>query len=439
MPSAYLIRSEARQDPDFWYLTGVDSRYAMLVIVPTEESARDVLFLPELHQFAGAQLPIDDPRFREAAWNRPEGRLAAGPDAERVTGVGETYPVDQALDRMRDLLSGIDTVYFPIDDETLYAPRGLRPPRSMRQQMRDALAQAMPNTVFRDVTPLLRRMRLVKDRYEVAALRRAADISARSFVTAMQQTRAGLNDLAIAGVMEAFWKGEGAPRAAFAPIVSSGPGSLLLYTLRAERYDYADRVMRDGELLYIDYGAAEVDMYASDVCRTFPVSGRFTAEQRRLYQMVLEAQEAALAEIRPGVMMKQVIRAAAEVFRRHGLEQYEDIERMGAERVWGVMPSPTYWLARNGDLTRYSGARGTGVRDLGHHIGLDALDSRDYSVPLQPGMVFTVEPKLYVPALGMAIMIEDMILVTEDGYENLSAAAPKTVEEIERTMNGTDH
>jgi Xaa-Pro aminopeptidase len=112
---------------------------------------------------------------------------------------------------------------------------------------------------------------------------------------------------------------------------------------------------------------------------------------------------------------------------------------MGAERVWGVMPSPTYWLARNGDLTRYSGARGTGVRDLGHHIGLDALDSRDYSVPLQPGMVFTVEPKLYVPALGMAIMIEDMILVTEDGYENLSAAAPKTVEEIERTMNGTDH
>ena len=108
---------------------------------------------------------------------------------------------------------------------------------------------------------------------------------------------------------------------------------------------------------------------------------------------------------------------------------------MGEEKVWGVMPSPTYWLARGGALTDYSGARGTGVRDLGHHIGLEALDSRDYSMPLMPGMVFTVEPKLYIPELGIAIMIEDMILVTEEGYENLSAGAPKRVDEIERLMS----
>ena len=94
----------------------------------------------------------------------------------------------------------------------------------------------------------------------------------------------------------------------------------------------------------------------------------------------------------------------------------------------------TYWLAQSGTLTDYSGARGTGVRDLGHHIGLEALDSRDYSTPLEIGMVFTVEPKLYVPELGIAIMIEDMVVVTEDGYDNLSKDAPKTVEEIERIM-----
>jgi Xaa-Pro aminopeptidase len=197
--------------------------------------------------------------------------------------------------------------------------------------------------------------------------------------------------------------------------------------------------MRNGELLYIDYGAAEVDMYAADICRTFPVSGRFTPEQRRYYEIVLEAMDAALAEIRPGVMMIDVIRAAAGVFRAHGLEPGEDIARMGPDRVWGIMPSPTYWLAKNGELTNYSGARGTGVRDLGHHVGLEALDSRDYSTPLVPGMVFTVEPKIYIPDAGIAIMIEDMILVTEDGYENLSAAAPKTVEEIERLMATAAH
>ena len=107
---------------------------------------------------------------------------------------------------------------------------------------------------------------------------------------------------------------------------------------------------------------------------------------------------------------------------------------MGPDRVWGLMPSPTYWITNDGDHTDYSGARGTGVRDLGHHIGLDALDSRDYSIPLEPGMVFTVEPKIYIPELGIAIMIEEEVLVTEDGYENLSAMAPTTVEEIERVM-----
>ena len=132
--------------------------------------------------------------------------------------------------------------------------------------------------------------------------------------------------------------------------------------------------------------------------------------------------------------MKQVIQAAAGVFQAHGYDEFEDIEVMGVDHVWGLMPSPTYWITQDGELTDYSGARGTGVRDLGHHVGLSATDSRDYSVPLEPGMVFTVEPKIYVPDEGVAIMIEEMILVTEDGYENLSAMAPTSVAEIERIM-----
>jgi len=128
-----------------------------------------------------------------------------------------------------------------------------------------------------------------------------------------------------------------------------------------------------------------------------------------------------------------VIEAAARVFREHGLEKYEDIASMGTDKVWGIMPSPTHYLARDGGITTYT-RFGGGVRDIGHHVGLDATDSRDWSAPLAAGMVITIEPKIYIPADQIAIMIEDMILVTPTGHENLSAAAPKRAAEIERAM-----
>ena len=194
--------------------------------------------------------------------------------------------------------------------------------------------------------------------------------------------------------------------------------------------------MQDGDFVFIDYGAAEWAMYGSDVCRTFPVSGRFTPEQKRIYEIVLEAQEAAIAQVRPGNTILDVIRAAAQVYQDHDLEDNEDIDAMGAENVWGLMPSPTHYLTQGKGLTQYTAVAGLGVRDIGHHVGLEATDGRDYTTPLEPGMVFTVEPKLYAPEMDIAIMIEDVILVTEDGFENLSAKAPRTVEDIERIMSG---
>ncbi len=173
--------------------------------------------------------------------------------------------------------------------------------------------------------------------------------------------------------------------------------------------------------------------YTTDLCRTWPVSGRFSAVQRKYYDIVLEAQEAAISAIRPGDMMLDVIKAAARVFQKHGLEPNEDIATMGVDRVWGIMPSPTHYLTRDAGIVRYN-SFGRGVRDLGHHIGLEVQDSRDYSKPLAPGMVITVEPKIYIPDRNIAIMIEDMILVTPDGNENLSASTPKKADEIERIM-----
>ncbi len=436
VPGAYLIANGGhdKQDPTFWYLTGVESPYAILVVAPAAGGGhREALFLPEQFQFAGAQYPMADERFRRARWNLPIRRLFPGPEAERATGITETYPLAAFATRLRQLAASSDTVYVPKGGTSLYAPPGMGAPRSFSQQFAQAVEQLLPGKVLADVTPLVAQMRLIKDLHEIAALRWAAAISAASFREVLRALKPGMNDLEVAGLMEYVWKREGSPRAAFGPIVSSGPSAVSLFTLKSENYNSTDRVMQAGELVFIDYGAAEYRTYASDVCRTYPISGRFTDEQRTYYEIVLEAQEAAIAAVRPGVTMLDVIRAAAQVYRQHELEPYENVERMGVEKVWGIMPSPTHYLARNGGLTAYS-ALGTGVRDLGHHIGLDATDSRDYSQPLAPGMVFTVEPKLYIPEKGIAIMIEDMILVTPSGHENLSAAAPKAVHEIEGAM-----
>ena len=441
VPGRYLINPGdelVRQDPDFWYLTGVESPYAVLVLQQepvrpnTLRGWQRLLFVPTQFQFAGGQFPMADTLFRQAPWNRPKNRLLPGDSAARLTGMTEVLPLDSLLPRLRQLTTDQRLLYIPIGD-TLYAPPGLARPLSYQAQFARNVAAALPGVELRDVRPLIARLRAVKDQHEIAALREAARISGLGLIEAMRATRPGMNDREIGGLMEYVWKREGAQRAAFTPIVMSGPNLMTLFTLQRERYNAVNNVMKDGDLLFIDYGAAEWNMYGSDLCRTIPVSGRFTAEQRKYYEIVLEAQEAAIAAIRPGVMMVDVIKRAAEVFQRHGLQPNEDIARMGVGRVWGLMPSPTHYLTRDAGITRYSAA-GFGVRDIGHMVGLEATDGRDWSRPLAAGMVVTIEPKLYIPELGIAIMIEDEILVTPTGHENLSAAVPKRVADVERVM-----
>jgi Xaa-Pro aminopeptidase len=424
-----------KQDPNFWYLTGVESPFAVLVLLPRAGAApRSMLFLPQPFQLAGGQFPALDEGFRRAAWNQPRRRLAPGEAARRATAVDETHPIDSLLPRLRAVIGAAGTVYAPLGGDAGYAPPGITAPRTFTAQFATALKNALPSNIeWRDVTPIIHKMRLIKDEAEIDALRKAAQISALGMLEGLRALRPGMNDLELAGLMEYVWKREGSPRASFPPIVSSGENSLTFFSLLRENYNSVDRTMRSGDLVFVDYGAAEYRTYTSDICRTWPVSGRFSPEQRKYYNIVLEAQEAAIAAIRPGAMMLDAIKAAALVFRKHGLEQYEDISTMGEDKVWGIMPSPTHYLARNAGIVRYS-PLGRGVRDLGHHIGLEVQDSRDYSAPLQPGMVVTIEPKIYIPEKNIAIMIEDMILVTRFGHENLSASVPKKALDVERVM-----
>jgi len=439
VPGRYLISpgdEPVKQDPDFWYLTGVESPYAILVMVPESSTGprrwKSALFLPTDFQFAGGQFPMADTLFRHAPWNRPKLRLLPGVAGARAAGVDEALPLDSFATRVRSMATRHRVLYLQTGG-TMYAPPGIAAPLTHEAQFARSVAALVPGAESRDVHPLIARMRAVKDEREIAALREAARIAGVGLVEAMRATRPGLNDREIGGLMEYVWKREGSQRAAFTPIVMSGPNLMTLFTLQRERYNAVNNVMKAGELLFIDYGAAEWNTYGSDLCRTLPVSGRFSPEQRKYYDIVLEAQEAAIAAIRPGVMMVDVIKHAATVFQRHGLQPNEDIARMGVDRVWGLMPSPTHYLTRDAGITRYSAA-GFGVRDIGHMVGLEATDGRDWTRPLEAGMVVTIEPKLYIPELGIAIMIEDEILVTPTGHENLSAAVPKRAEDIERVM-----
>jgi len=340
IPGRYLVDPAdglIKQDANFWYLTGVESPYAILVmrVGPPNGPAprvRSYLFLPTAYQFAGGQLPMLDEPFRRAVWNRPRRRLIPGPESARLTRVDATIPVDSFVSRFREIASGAATVYLP-EGPSLYAPPGLPAPKSIENQLSSQLATLLPDAKFADAAPAIAGMRLIKDTYEIDGLRRAAQISATGMREAMTKLRPGMNDR------------------------------------------------------------------------------------------------------EPGTMMVDVIKVAAHVFQKYGLEQYEDVAKMGEDKVWGIMPSPTHYLTRDAGIVRYS-RLGRGVRDLGHHIGLEATDGRDYSKPLAPGMVITIEPKMYIPEKNIAIMIEDMILVTATGHENLSASLPKRAADIERLMGG---
>ncbi len=428
IPSRYLIGEMSwgniRMDPDFWYLTGLETVYSILVVTPL----RTAVFVPDEHQFLGGQYPMADfEDFRYAQWNRPGAwKITPGPEGRKISGIGEIYPLAEFDERLDDILGDVSTVHLPIDPAELYAPPGLARPLTVPQQMVAAIAERVKDREIRDLNPVLTSLRLIKDKHEIAALRRAAEISAKGLVAAMRQVRPGMNDLEIAGLMEYVWKQEGSPRAAFEVIVKSG-SKMQFFTITNEQYSAADRVMQDGELLFVDYGAAEYMTYTSDLCRTFPVSGKFSDEQRMYYDIVDEARAAAIAAIRPGVMLLDVVKAAAEVFQQHGLQQFEDIESMGADKVWGMMPSPTHYLTRDAGMVR-------GVRALGHFIGLEVGDRSDTTRPLESGMVFTVEPKIYIPEKNISIMIEDMVVVTDEGHEVLSIGVPTSSAEIERLM-----
>ncbi|HEY1656107.1 MAG TPA: aminopeptidase P N-terminal domain-containing protein [Candidatus Tumulicola sp.] len=392
-----------RQSSDFYYLTGFGEPDALLVLCPQHGEHRSALFLRERDR-------------TEEIWN---GKRLGVEAACEALGVDAAFPIGELSQRLPEYLVGAAALHYAFGNDPAMD-------RAVGEALEAARAKVRrkgraPQT-FVEPSLVLEAMRSIKSPEEIATLRRAAAITCAGHVAAMRETYPGAYEYEIASVLEGHYRRAGAQSVAYESIVASGDNATVLHYV-ANR----DR-LEPGTLLLVD-SACELDNYATDVTRTWPVDGRFTAEQRALYEVVLAAQEAAIAQVRPGVRRDAfhaaAVRTIVEGLIANGLlhgSTDENVERETYKDYY--MHGTGHWL-------------GLDVHDAGTY-----RDAADEPIVLEPGMVTTVEPGIYVrPDVacderfkGIGIRIEDDILVTAAGNENLTAAAPKSVTELETTV-----
>jgi Xaa-Pro aminopeptidase len=393
-----------RQDSNLFYLTGF-AEPAVAVLTPHDPEHRFTLFVR----------PRDPDR---EVWDGPR----AGVDGARERfGADAAYTLAEVDDRLKELLEPADALWYALGSDDAMDRRVTALLREWR--IRRARSGVGPADV-RDPGGILDEMRLIKEPFEAELIRRAARLSARAHEAAMRAARPGIGEWELQAIVDATFRAAGRDcGTAYDTIVGSGPNSTVLH------YVTNDRRARDGELVMIDAGAS-VGMYCGDITRTFPVSGRFTPAQRAVYDVVLEAEEAAIAAVRPGAPFSDVHDAARRVLVRGMVEL-------------GLLEGEVDALIENEAYKRFF------MHQTAHYLGLDVHDVGDYRsrrgewLPMRPGMVFTIEPGLYVPAqgdgipeelLGIGVRIEDDVLVTEDGCEVLTRDVPVLPDEIERLV-----
>jgi len=397
------VHHDYRQDSDLYFLTGFEEPESVLVIAPHRDAGdRVVLFLrisdPEREIWDGHRLGVD-----------------AAPAA---LGVDKAYPIDELEERLPGYLHGATRLYHGLgqdgrdaDDQAVL--RGLKAARRMRKKGVDTPGDLL------DPEPLLHELRLIKDAASLDAMRKAAALTGYGHRRAMAATRPGLREYQLQAAMEYEWIVRGSPRNAYTSIVGGGPNACVLH------YRAGDRVLEDGELVLIDAGC-EVDYHAADVTRTWPVNGTFSDPQRALYALVLDAQKRAIDHCRPGRTFDSVhdltVKVLVEGLVKLGLLEGEVdalIEQETFKRFY--MHRTSHWL-------------GMDVHDVGSYY------LRGTSRSLEPGMVLTVEPGLYVAPddetvgpewRGIGIRIEDDVRVTDGAPEILTAEIPKEIADIE--------
>ncbi len=391
-----------RPDSDFHYLTGFDEPESVAVLIPGRPQAEYILFVRE----------------RDPARETWDGHRAGPEGAVRDHGADDAFPISDIDDILPGLLERCDRVHYVMGVDHDFDQRVIGWVNTLRGKAKQGVHSPQE---FVALDHQLHDMRLYKSRPEAALMRRSAQIAVGAHIRAMKATRAGVTEYEVmAELLHEFHRHRA--DISYHPIVGSGANSCILH------YHENSETLRDGDLLLIDAGC-EYGMYASDITRTFPVSGRFTPEQRAVYGVVLEAQQAAFAKIRPGNHWNEphdaAVRAITQGLVRLGLLQ-------------GRVPT----------LIKQEAYKKFYMHRTGHWLGMDVHDVGEYKVGdewrvLEPGMCLTVEPGIYIPAgmrgvpkrwANIGVRIEDDVLVTVGGHELLTAGLPRTPAEIERTM-----
>jgi Xaa-Pro aminopeptidase len=353
------------EEPKFYYLTGWNQPGARLLITPT----RELLFLPHhkerVEHFQGRRSSAEDA------------------DVHALTGFEEVRPIEKFESELSQALSEEDKVYAPLNESATEKLKALYPFREIS-----------------DAVPLITKLRLKKSPAELAAIQHATDVSVEAHRAAWKRMAPGLSEYQIAAVLWSTYIESGCEGVAYSPIVGSGINSTILH------YSANQRRMDNGEVVVMD-AAAQCGDYASDITRTVPVGGKFTPRQREIYQIVLGAQKAAIAALKPGVRMAgpgdSLTKIARDYMDAHGRDQHGQ-------------PLGKYF-----------------IHGLGHPVGLQVHDP-GIDAPLEAGMVVTIEPGIYIPEESIGVRIEDVVLVTENGAKVLSAALPKEADEIEKAV-----
>lgn len=392
-----------RQDSDFQYLSGFPEPEAVIALIPGREHGEYVLFCRE----------------RNPEREQWDGLRAGQEGAVRVHGADDAFPINDIDEILPGLIEGRERVYSAMGSNPEFDRRLMDWINVIRSKAR---LGAQPPNEFVALDHLLHDMRLYKSAAEVKVMRLAAQISAGAHIRAMQACRAGLREYSLEAELDYAFRRGGAKMPAYGSIVAAGRNGCILH------YQENDALLKDGDLVLIDAGC-EIDCYASDITRTFPVSGRFSPEQKAIYELVLKAQHAAFAEIAPGKHWNHAHEATVRVI----TEGLVELGLLKGE-VQALIDSEAY--------------RAFYMHRAGHWLGMDVHDVGDYKVGgqwrvLEPGMALTVEPGIYIAAdnlnvakkwRGIGVRIEDDVVVTRSGCEILSTGVPKTVAEIEALM-----
>lgn len=393
-----------RQDSDFYYLTGFNEPEALLLIVAGEKN--------ESYLFNRPHNPTQE------QWT---GKRLGQEGACKELGITAAYTMEKLSEHLPEFLAGKTAIYYAIGRYPAYEKHVLHALQILKGQIRRGVKA--PEALC-DLEPVLSEMRLIKTEAEIALMRRAAAISVTAHKRAMQVCGQVDYEYQLEAELLYEFSRQGCRAVAYDPIVGGGANTCILH------YTENNQPLRDGDLVLIDAGG-EFGNYAADITRTFPVNGRFSAEQRAIYDLVLQAQKAGIACIKPGVAWNEVQQRIVRIL-TSGLCELGLLKGKVDELINQEAYKPFY------------------MHNSGHWLGLDVHDCGRYKIesqwrPLQAGMVLTVEPGLYISAgmdgveprwWNIGVRIEDDILVTEDGYENLTAALPTEITEIEALMRG---